>query len=69
MPYFDKQSTYDNNEIVASNKFPPDKSDFKCFIGYKYNKEIRLLYILFPEKCVHKRYSGKTKCMYFMVKD
>ena len=33
----------DINEIVVSNKFPFDKQEFKCFIGYKDNKEIRPL--------------------------
>ena len=32
----------DMNKIVASNKFPFDKQDFKCFIGYKDKKKLDL---------------------------
>ena len=59
----------DINEIVKSNKFPFDEQDFKYSIGYKYNKEIRPLWIFFPETIICKRYSDKTKCMYLMTKD
>ena len=59
----------DINEIVLSNKFPFGKQDFKCLINYKDNKEIRPLFIFFPEMSIYKRYSDKTKCMYFMVKE
>ena len=31
----------DINKMIASNKFLFDKQDFKYFIGYKNNKEIR----------------------------
>ena len=55
--------------MIVSNKFPSDKQDFKYFIGYKDNKEIRPLYIFFPEMSIYKRYSDKTKCMNFMIKD
>ena len=58
----------DINEIVVCNKFPFDKQDFKYFIGYKDNKEIRPLSTFFPEMSIYKRYSNKTKCMYFMIK-
>ena len=37
------------NEIVVSNKYPFGKQDFKYFIGYKDNKDIRSLCIFFPE--------------------
>ena len=33
----------DINKVVVSNKFPFGKQDFKYFIGYKDNKEIRPL--------------------------
>ena len=56
------------NKIVVSNKFPFDKQDFKYFIGYKYNKEIRPLCIFFSETSIYKRYFDKTKCIYFMTK-
>ena len=59
----------DINEKIVSNEFSFDKQDFKYFIGYKHNKEIRPLCILFPEISMCKRYSGKTRCIYFMKKD
>ena len=59
----------DINEIVVSKTFPFSKQDFKYFICYKDNKEIRLLCIFFPEISIYKRYSDKTKCIYFMIKD
>ena len=58
----------DINKIVLSIKFSFGKQDFKYFIGYKDNKEIRPLCILFPGMSIYKRYSDKTKCMYFMIK-
>ena len=51
----------DNSELVVSNKFSFDKQDFKCFIGYKDDKKIWPLYILFPEMSIYKRYFDKTK--------
>ena len=54
------------DKIVVSNKFPFDKQDFKYFISYKDNKEIRPLCIFFPEMSIYKRYSDKTKFMYLM---
>ena len=39
----------DINKIVVSNKFPFDEKNFKYFIGYKDNKEIRL-YAYFFQK-------------------
>ena len=62
-------SNIDINEIVVSNKFPFGKQDFKYLIGYKDNKEIRPLCILFQEMSIYKRYFDKTKCIYFMIKD
>ena len=53
--------------MVASNKFPFGKQDFKYFIGYKDNKEIRPLCILFQETSIY--IYDKTKCMYFTIKD
>ena len=35
------------NKVVVSNRFPFGKRDFKYFIGYKDNKEIRPLCIFF----------------------
>ena len=59
----------DIDEILVSNKFPFDTQDFKYFIGYKDNKEIRPLCIFYLELSIGKRYSDKTKCMYFMIKN
>ena len=64
----------DINEIVVSNKFPSGKQDFKYFTVYKNkenkenNKGIRPSWIYFLEMNVCKRYSDKTKWMYFMIK-
>ena len=57
------------DEIVVSNKFLLGKQDFKYFIDYKDNKETRPLRIFFPEIIIYKRYSDKTKCIYFMIED
>ena len=54
------------NKIVISGI---GKQDFKYFIGYNDNKEIRPLYMFFPEMITYKRYSDKTKCMYFIIKN
>ena len=43
----------DINEIVVSNKFPFGKQDFKYFIGYKDDKQIRPLCIFFPEISIY----------------
>ena len=59
----------DINEILVSKKFPFCKQDFKYFIGYKDNKEIRPLCIVFLEMNIYKRYSDNTKCMCFTIKD
>ena len=57
----------DINKILVSNKFTFGKQSFKYFIGCKDNKEIRPLCIFFPEMSTYKRYSDKTKYMYFMI--
>ena len=59
----------DINKTVLSNKFTFGKQDFKYFIRYKDNKEIRPLSIFFSEMSIYKRYSNKNKWMYFMIKD
>ena len=61
-------SNIDLNKIVVSNKFTFDKQDFTYFIGYEDNKEIRPLGIFLPGTSIYKRYSEKTKCMYFVIK-
>ena len=61
----------DITKIVVSNKFTFGKQDFKYFIGYKVNKEIRPIRPLckfFSEMNNYKRYSDKNKCMYFIIK-
>ena len=50
-------------------KFAFGKQNFKYFIGYKDNKNIRSLCIFFPEMSIFTRYSDQTKCMYFMLKN
>ena len=57
----------DLNEKVVYNKFPFGKKHFIFFIGYKDDKEIRLLYIFFLEMSTCKRYSNNNKCMYFII--
>ena len=59
----------DISEMVVSNKFPFGKQDFKYFIGYKYNKKIRPLYIIFPAMSTYKINFDKTKHMFFMIED
>ena len=51
----------DMNNVVVSNKFPFGKQDFKYFIGYKHNKEIRPFYIFFPEMSLYKRCPDNIK--------
>ena len=55
--------------MIVSNKFTFYKQDFKYFIVYKDNKEIRPLCIFFPEMSTYKRCSDRTKYMYFMIED
>ena len=43
----------DINEIVVSYNFPFGKEDFKFFIGYKDNKEIKLLPSFFLEISIY----------------
>ena len=59
----------DINQIVVSSIFPFSKQDFKYFIGYKDNKEIRPLCKIFPEMSIYKRYCDKIKCINFLIKD
>ena len=42
---------------VVYNKFHFGKKDFKSFIGYKDNKEIRHLCMFSPETSIYKRWS------------
>ena len=43
-------NSIDINKIVASNKFPLSKEDFKYFIGYKVPKTF--MYILSKNECI-----------------
>ena len=45
----------DVNKIIASNKIPFGKNDFKYFIGYKDAKKIRPLYIFLPKMSAYRR--------------
>ena len=56
------------NEIVVSNKFPFGIQDFKYFISYKDNKEIRYVCIFVPEMSIYKGQSEKTKYIYILLK-
>ena len=42
----------DVNKIVVSNKVSFGKKGFKCFIGYKDAKRVRLLCIFVPKMCL-----------------
>ena len=57
------------NEIVVSNKFSFGKQEFKRFISFKDNKEIRPLCMFLSEVIIYEIYSDKTKCMSFMIKN
>ena len=59
----------DINEIIVSKKFSFCKQDFKTCIGNKEDKEIRPLSVFFLKLSLYKKYSGKNKCIYFMIKD
>ena len=52
---YKKISDIDINEVVVYNKFHFGKKDFKYFIGYKDNKEIRHLCMFSPETSIYKR--------------
>ena len=51
-----------------SNKFPFGIQDFKYFISYKDNKEIRSVCIFVPEMSIYKGWSEKTKYIYILLK-
>ena len=57
-------SDIDVNKIAVS-KFPFGKQDFKYFIGYKENKKIRPLCILFPEMNAYRIDFDETESMSF----
>ena len=59
----------DINEIVAFNQLPFCKQDFIYFIGYKNDKNIRLLRIFFPKVSAYRMDIDEIKCMYFMAKE
>ena len=45
----------DINKIVVSDKFSFGMENFKYFIGYKYNKEIKPFCVSHPEMSIYKR--------------
>ena len=53
------------NKIVVSNKFSFGKQDFKYFN----DKKTGPLCIFFWEMRIYKKYSDKTKFIYFIIKD
>ena len=57
------------NKIVVSDEVSLGKKNFKCFIGYKNARRIRLLCIFLPKMSTHIRYFNKTKCMSFLIED
>ena len=59
----------DINKIVVSNKLPLSQQDFRYFIGYKYDKQIRPLCIFFSKVNAHRIDFDETECMYFMIKE
>ena len=46
----------DINKKVVSNKLSFGKQNFKCFIGYKDNKETRPLCMFFLEMSINKKF-------------
>ena len=54
----------DINKSVVSNKFPFGKQGFQYFIGYKDNKKIKPLCIVFPETNAYRINLDETECMY-----
>ena len=60
----------DINEIGVSYKVPFGKQDFKYFIGYRDNNEIRPLCIFFQKWVYIKDILIRlnTKCMHFIIK-
>ena len=58
----------DINEIAVSNKFLLVNKISNIFLVTKIIKKLNFYAYFFPEMSIHKRYSDKTKCMYFMKK-
>ena len=59
----------DLNKIIVSNKILSGRQDFKYSIGYKDNKKIKPLCILFPEMNAYRIDLDETECMSFLMKD
>ena len=59
----------DIDEIMLSNKFSFVKNDFKYFIGYKDDKKVKPLCIMFPKISGYAEGSDETKYMSFLIKD
>ena len=56
---------------ISINNIDIDKivvpNNFRYFLGYKNDKEIRPLCIFSLEISIYKIYSDKTECVYFMI--
>ena len=63
------KNNLDINNIVVSNELLFGKQGSKYFIGYKDAEEIRPLCIFRTKMSIYKRHFGKTRCMYFSIKD
>ena len=66
---FHQNKLYNINKIVVSDRLPFGKKDFRYFIGYKDDKQIRPLCIYFPKVSAYRIDFGETECMYFMIKE
>ena len=64
-------SIYDVNvdKIVASNRVPFGKKDFKYFIGYDDGRKVKPLFIMYPKMSSYWRDFDETKYMYFLIKN
>ena len=59
----------DISKIAVSSKFPLGKKDFKHFIGYKDDGNIKQLCIIFLKISINKINFNETKYMLFLIKD
>ena len=56
------------NKVIVPNKIPFRKG-FKYFIGYKDDKNVRLLCIIFPKMSAYRQDFDETEYMSFLIKD
>ena len=58
------------DQIVVSAKFKHSDDGFKCFIGYKESKIVKLLCIILPQMTGYMKYfENRGKNMSFVIKD